>query len=135
MFSQVWNSPPQLYDVIDQALRWTAPELLDPDQYNQEVDRVTKESDIYALAMVIVEVMSGRVPYPAYKNEAVILKIMEERRPERPTHPDMSDELWETVQGCWCADKTMRLKVEDVINCLERALDGRHDLVSLITSI
>lgn len=36
--------------------RWMSPELLDPERFGASDDRPTKESDCYALGMVIYEV-------------------------------------------------------------------------------
>ena len=38
------------------TLRWMSPELFDPKQFNLPTVRLTKESDCYALGMVIYEV-------------------------------------------------------------------------------
>ena len=43
--------------------RWMSPELLGPDQFGFNDSRLTKESDCYALGMVIYEVRSGQVPH------------------------------------------------------------------------
>lgn len=98
-----------------------APELLNPEHPDQDVNRPTEASDVYALAMVMVEVLGGHVPFHEYRNEVVIFKVMAGMRPERPTHPDMTDEIWEMVQGCWREDPTKRPKISDVLECLERA--------------
>jgi len=41
--------------------RWMSPELLDPDQYGLPDSRPTKQSDCYALGMVVYEVFVGVV--------------------------------------------------------------------------
>ena len=38
------------------TIRWTSPELLDPERFGSEGDRPTRGSDCYALGMVIYEV-------------------------------------------------------------------------------
>lgn len=42
--------------------RWTSPELLDPKKFNASGPRPTKESDRFALGMVIYEVRSCELP-------------------------------------------------------------------------
>lgn len=119
-----------------------APELLNPDDPTNETaeltgngdaleapvtmkdSRPTEESDVYALAMVVIEVMSGRVPFFGVKNEAVMFRVVIDVRPGRPAHPDMKDEIWEMVQSCWCKPPHNRSKLVDVIKCLERALNA-----------
>ena len=43
------------------TIRWTSPELLDPERFGLEGDRPTRESDCYAFGMVIYEVGVLRV--------------------------------------------------------------------------
>ena len=38
------------------ATRWTAPELMDPEDFNCESDRPTTRSDMYSFACICVEV-------------------------------------------------------------------------------
>lgn len=83
--------------------------------------RPTQQSDVYALAMVIIEVTSGYVPFHTLRDEHVIFKILSDSRPKRPQHPDMSDDIWEMVQISWSKEPVKRSKLEEVIRCLERA--------------
>ena len=71
---------------------WMSPELLDPESFGLKKSRPTRESDCYALAMVIYEVLSGRTPFSPSK--APLLKILRGIRPERP----------QGVQGAWFTD-------------------------------
>jgi serine/threonine protein kinase len=51
--------------------RWMSPELLDPDRFGRENGRPTKDSDCYALGMVILEVLSGKPPFPNYNGTSL----------------------------------------------------------------
>ena len=82
------------------AIRWMSPELFDPGKFGLSESFPTKESDCYALGMVIYEVLSGSVPFASYKEVVVISKVLEGHRPERPTN-DFTDGIWEVVQRCW----------------------------------
>lgn len=101
-----------------------APELL------QSGSQLTDKSDIYALAIVMIEVWSGRDPFHGTNPEAVMMKVVDEgKRPERPTHADLSDAIWETIQGCWCQEPAKRLKLEDVIRSLTPVADYKQSQV------
>jgi len=80
---------PQTASIAHSSARWMAPELLDPEQ---DASRPTEASDIYAFAMVVVEVsfekkqsrgfeinilwqiFSGNIPFYEYRDEVVVFK-------------------------------------------------------------
>jgi len=103
--------------------QWTSPELLYPDRYGLKRDhRPTKQSDCYALGMVIYEVLCGRVPYWDKSNPA--LAILQGVRPTKP--PTMAtlgftEDLWWTVECCWMEDRALRPKVKVVLSHLAHA--------------
>jgi len=103
------------------SARWMAPELLNPEHPDQDVNRPTEASDIWALAMVMVEVLGGHVPFHEFRNEVVIFKVMAGVRPERPVNAAMTDDIWEMVQSCWNQDPAKRPKISQVLACLQRA--------------
>jgi len=81
-----------------------SPELLDPDKFGLKDSRPTKESDCYALGMVIYEVLSGQKPYAPYKGPVVIRKVLDGERPGRPQGAEgklFTDDMWRVVQLCW----------------------------------
>jgi serine/threonine protein kinase len=45
------------------TIKWMSPELLDPEKFGLKKSRPTKESDCYALGMVVYEVLSGQTPF------------------------------------------------------------------------
>ena len=62
-----------------------SPELLNPEHLDFRHGRRTKESDCYALGMVIYEVLSGKVPLASYNNIIVPMIVIQGKRPERPS--------------------------------------------------
>ena len=103
--------------------RWMSPELLNPDMFGFKESRPTKESDCYALGMVVLEVLSGRPPLASDKDFIVMRKIMDGERPERPEGPEgawFTDDLWRMLQLCWAARPEGRPSVEEALECLER---------------
>ncbi|KAJ7607137.1 kinase-like domain-containing protein, partial [Mycena polygramma] len=87
------------------SLRWMAPELHD---YELEFKR-TEASDVYAFACLCIEIYTGAQPFWWIPHDmAVVLRVLDEKRPPRPSSsgpPDgareMSDGLWATVRTCW----------------------------------
>ena len=100
-----------------------SPELLDPYRFGFEDSRPTKESDCYAVGMVIYEVLSGRAPFTYFKTFIVILKVTQGERPERPEGAEgawFTDDLWAMLELCWVPQPEGRPSIEAVLGCLER---------------
>ena len=108
------------------TLRWMSPELLDPERFGSKSSRPTKESDCYALGMVILEVLTGRVPFPRCSNLVVMRKIIEGEHPGRPKGSEavwFTNDLWGVLKQCWLDKPKLRPTVEGVLECLERGLE------------
>lgn len=96
-----------------------SPERLDPDQFGVKDSRPTKESDCYALGMVILEVLSGKAPFVQDNNDLVVMqKVLKGEYPERPQGVSFVDVLWETLQACWSPQPNDRPTAEAVLECL-----------------
>ncbi|KIM92438.1 hypothetical protein PILCRDRAFT_762509 [Piloderma croceum F 1598] len=103
------------------SIRWMAPEL-----YTSGMSRRTTASDVYAFGCLCLESYTGAPPFKDIRDGAVILKVIQGERPQRPT-PEMSrpmsDELWDLVNLCWKHNPDGRPKMNDVKYALK---DGRH---------
>lgn len=93
-----------------------SPELIRPGEFDS---RPTKESDRYALGMVILEVLSGRVPFAGCQDAFIVQMVLQGQRPLRPEEVRSTD-LWETLQRCWSFHREERPTAEVVLDCLER---------------
>ena len=103
--------------------RWMSPELLDPDQFEFSDGRPTKESDCYALGMVMYEVLSGKAPFAPLKNFIVMRKVLEGERPGIPEGTGgawFTDDLWGTLNLCWTTQPESRPSVETVLERLDQ---------------
>ena len=101
--------------------RWMSPELLDPEQFGPKDGRPTKESDCYALGMVIYEVLSGKTPFALDRDYVVMRKVLEGKRPERPQGVEgvrFTDYLWHILQLCWAHRPEGRPTIEVVLESL-----------------
>ncbi|KAF8589944.1 ras GEF [Ramaria rubella] len=79
------------------SLRWMSPELLRDDVVP------STSSDVWAYAMTILEVMSGKLPYDEVKNTAAVLSLIHQGQvPLRPAERVvLTDEIWAICQKCW----------------------------------
>ena len=103
--------------------RWMSPELLDPVRFGREDGRATKESDCYALGMVILEVLSGKPPFSGDGGFIVMRKVIEGERPGRPEGKEgvwFTDDLWEILEQCWLPRPERRPAIDAVLECLEQ---------------
>jgi len=104
------------------TFQWMSPELLDPERFGLKKIRPTKESDCYALGMVIFEVLSGRAPFAPCTVPVIIQKVMEGKRPERPQGDEgmlFTDAIWTTLELCWKHQAGDRTDAKAVLSCLE----------------
>ena len=96
------------------SLRWMSPELLDI-----EGSRPTKESDCYALGMVILEVLSGQLPFAGHRDVVAIQRVVSGEHPERPKGV-WSTNIWETLEQCWSLPPERRPTAEVILDRLGR---------------
>ena len=100
-----------------------SPELFYPDPSGLKDTRPTKQSDCYALGMVIYEVLSGQVPFTPFHYLIVIRKVIEGERPGRPDGPEgthFTNDLWQMLNSCWETQPQFRPSAVDVLECLEQ---------------
>ena len=101
-----------------------SPELLDPGRFNLTEGRRTKESDCYALGMMIYEVLSGQAPFVPLRSPLglIILRILEGMRPGRPEGKAgalFTNDLWEILELCWKHQASERISAKNVLQRLE----------------
>jgi serine/threonine protein kinase len=105
------------------AIRWMSPELSDAERFGLKDDRPTKESDCYALGMVIYEVLSGKIPFAQCSHAAVMLKVLNGERPMRPRGKKgelFTDDMWGTLELCWKDQPRDRISASVILLRLER---------------
>ena len=105
------------------TIRWMSPEILHPEQFGSDHGLPTKESDCYALGMVIYEVLTGRAPFAPLQDHIVMRKVTDGGRPERPEGAKgtwFTDDLWGVLRLCWATEARDRPSIGIVLECLER---------------
>jgi hypothetical protein len=99
-----------------------SPELLDPGKFGLKKCRPTKESDCYALGMVVYEVLSGQTPFASSGAPVIIQRVLNGERPGRPEGNEgkhFTDGIWKMVQLCWIPQPRHRISAEAVLLGLE----------------
>ena len=92
-----------------------SPELLNPAQFGFPHGQPTKESDCYALGMVILEVLTGQVPFPHDSSWVVMQRVLKGEHPERPVGALFEDDLWEMLELCWDTQPKSRPSIDTVL--------------------
>lgn len=46
--------------------------------------------------------------------------IFTDERPSRPTHQQLSDQLWQVIEKCWQRDPSQRPTILEVVTFLEK---------------
>ncbi|KAF9789189.1 kinase-like domain-containing protein [Thelephora terrestris] len=117
---------PQSYNASTPArgnsLRWTAPEILGA--LNDESRRPTRMSDVYAFAMVVIEIFTGRHPFPDDVDVNVYHMVMKGKRPSKPVDASrlgLSSAAWKLVEECWHKKRDKRPDMQSVAYRLRRA--------------
>ena len=121
------------------TLRWTAPEVLDEGPYS-------KEADVFSFAMVMIEVrcrlptvrralahphfvlvqvFTAAIPFFGSSTNAAMLAITQGRRPQRPTHPTFTENLWTLMQRCWDHNPHLRPEVSEALQVFLTPLVSR----------
>lgn len=124
------------------TIRWMSPELLNPERFRLKDCRPTKQSDCYALGMVIYEVrgcsivlkpssdknhqvLCGEKPYLGYRGDLQIqIAIGEGVRPGEPDEAatlGFTDGLWWIVECCWMEERDIRPNVKAILLHLTHA--------------
>ena len=99
--------------------RWLAPELINPPRkkgYRQPAG--TEQADIFAFAMLDIEVFTGELPFGDVRHQKAVLMISRERRPEKPCGAEsrgLTTEIWEFIQRCWHQNPTERPDIGAVV--------------------
>ncbi|KAF9648137.1 kinase-like protein [Thelephora ganbajun] len=102
---------------------WMSPELLDPPCFDSD-GLPTRESDCYALGMVIYEVLTGLRPFHHLRAFSPVPAVLRGERPEEPLEAEslgFSFALWELVQLCWSESSSTRPTARQLFDCLSSA--------------
>ncbi|CUA67416.1 Fibroblast growth factor receptor 1 [Rhizoctonia solani] len=106
------------------TLRWMAPELvIDEDEdedEEQEAQEKTRQTDVYALGMTLLEIMTNAIPYSECQREPQIIhRLSRKKYPKRPMEhfPETQEgnRMWNLLTHCWDHNPTSRPTADDVV--------------------
>lgn len=89
--------------------RWAAPELYCLENDVEHTPVISKTSDVYSFGSVMLQVITGRIPYHDIAQDVlVIMELISGKHPRRPPEPMLTDKLWNFIRSCWHADPLSR---------------------------
>ncbi|KAJ3574294.1 hypothetical protein NP233_g1852 [Leucocoprinus birnbaumii] len=102
------------------TMRWEAPELLDEAEDGGS-PKPSFKSDVYSLACVMYEILTGQIPFHEVTREAtVIWRVISGIRPTKPPpssadNLELTDDTWRIMQSCWVANPNNRPTVDGAL--------------------
>ena len=58
---------------------------------------------------------TGAIPFGGSSPAVAMLAIIQGKRPQRPTHPTFTENLWMLMQRCWDHDPHLRPEVSEAL--------------------
>ena len=130
------------------TMTFMAPELLVPYKYGLKRAVPTREGDIYAFGLVIVQVvacisspllflticqvLTGEMPFREVKSLELGLHVWSGHRPSKPENAEdigITDSLWKLIQKCWDGEKMRRPKIQQIVDGAGNAAANWHELI------
>ena len=119
----VSDQPTILPALTGDRIRWSSPERLYPERFNLKERHPMRESDRYALGMVIYKLLSGHTPFSSCTDVLLLVeKILDGERPGKPLTAQgawFTDDLWEMLNQCWAMQSKGRPSIDAVLGRLE----------------
>ncbi|KIJ68023.1 hypothetical protein HYDPIDRAFT_165760 [Hydnomerulius pinastri MD-312] len=109
-------------------VRWAAPELFEePKADGTPLAILSEKTDIYSFGSVMLQVLSGQVPFSTFKTQQVFFKVSRGERPPRESFWDgkpVSDVLWAFIVTCWEYLQSRRPSSGDVLGFIRAEADA-----------
>ena len=103
--------------------RWLAPEIINPpNTTGTKPAAASKPADVFAFAMLAVEIFTGNVPFGNIRNETVVIQIAQGKRPAKPQAAEqlgLTTEMWKFIEKCWSTNPTKRPTMDEVVRTWE----------------
>ncbi|KAF9646101.1 kinase-like protein, partial [Thelephora ganbajun] len=113
---------------VTASSRWLASEIIDPpSEANSKPLAGSKSADVFAFAMLAVEVFSGRTPFEDVNNALAGIRILEGKRPAKSQAGEqlgLTAEMWKLIEKCWNASPNKRPTIDEVVGTWEGFVNG-----------
>ena len=117
--------------------RWLAPEILTPPHKGCDAQVMeSKPADVFAFAMLAIEVFTGEVPFGEQKDGEVVLRILRGGRPEMPANSQavgLTADMWKLLESCWQQNPKKRPTMEEVVKRWEKFVEPDNNDNNILT--
>ncbi|KAG2361642.1 kinase-like domain-containing protein [Suillus spraguei] len=87
---------------VRSAVRWTDPQLFEVQTSGTSSCSPTKQTDIYSIGSVILQLLTGSIPYYDIKENIHVLVLSSRGvKPKCPQEASITSSQWSFVQRCW----------------------------------
>ncbi|KAF9502060.1 hypothetical protein BDN71DRAFT_1459245 [Pleurotus eryngii] len=109
------------------SVRWADARITLAAFSDGETLTVTTCNDIYSFGSVMLEILSGRIPYHYIRADAqVVIELHKGNKPRRPSDSFVTGAQWQFIQRCWGDELEERPRIEEV--CVAMKEFHRHCL-------
>ncbi|ESK94318.1 hypothetical protein Moror_8183 [Moniliophthora roreri MCA 2997] len=109
------------------SFRWMAPELFKTGDESPHFKGSSKSSrDMYAYGCTVLEIITGKAPFPNLLDPQVMLLVLSGKRPERPVDGWCPDNIWDVIERCWHTNPAHRPSAAVIHVFLEQLLASRQ---------
>ena len=67
---------------------------------------------------VSIQVFTGAVPFAGNPTHSAMVSLTKGERPQQPTHPALTADLWKLMQRCWDHDPHLRPEISEALRVL-----------------
>ena len=114
--------------------RWLAPEIIDPSDNGDGISVVeSKPADVFAFAMLAVEVFTGEVPFEGQTSAMAASRVLRGERPEMPGNAQdvgLTGEMWKLLESCWQQDPEKRPTMDEVVRKWEKFVECNDNTIT-----
>lgn len=108
---------------VRSAVRWTDPQLFGVQTGGNNLCSPTEQTDIYSIGSVILQLLTGSIPYYNIKDNIHALVLSSRGvKPKCPPEASVTSAQWSFIERCWSPQLSGRPTIKEIEEFLESEL-------------